>query len=150
MAGRLQHSAASAGEGDMLWPLVVYFGLVMLLVAVMIGLSALLGERHTGRAAGDPYEAGILSTGGARLHLSVKFYLVAVFFVVFDVEAAFLFAWAVAVRELAWVGYVEALVFIGILVAALAYLWRAGALDWNPKGKREKNGGKDQAQPLVR
>lgn len=113
-----------------LWPLVVYAAAVIALVAGMIGLSSVLGERHRERATGEPYEGGILSTGDARVRLSVKFYLVAMFFVIFDLEAVFLFAWAVAARELGWAGYAEALVFIAILVAALAYLWRSGGLDW--------------------
>jgi NADH-quinone oxidoreductase subunit A len=96
----------------------------------MIGLSYLLGERHRDPATGDPYESGILSTGSAEVRLSVSFYLVAMFFVIFDVEAVYLFAWAVAGRELGWSGYAQVLVFVGLLAAALAYLWRLGALDW--------------------
>jgi NADH-quinone oxidoreductase subunit A len=115
-----------------LWPLAVYFAVVIILVAGMIGLSYVLGQQHRDRATGEPYESGIISTGSARVRLSVKFYLVAMFFVIFDLEAVFLFAWAVAARELGWAGYAEALVFVGILVAALAYLWRSGALDWGP------------------
>ncbi len=117
------------------WPLALYGLLVLVLVTGMIGLSALLGQRHRERATGEPYESGILSTGSARVRLSVSFYLVAMFFVIFDLEAVYLFAWAVAARELGWAGYAEVLVFVGILVAALAYLWRRGALDWGPAGR---------------
>ncbi|MCX7014303.1 MAG: NADH-quinone oxidoreductase subunit A [Candidatus Sumerlaeota bacterium] len=99
----------------------------------MIMVSFVLGARHSDRATGEPYESGIVSTGSARLRFPIHFYLVAMFFVIFDLEAVFLFAWAVAVRELGWAGFAEALVFIGVLVAALAYLWRLGALDWGPK-----------------
>ncbi len=113
-----------------LWPLVVYCGAVIVLVATMLGLSSLLGQRHTDRATGEPYESGIVSTGSARLRLSAEFYLVAMFFVIFDLEAVFIFAWAIAFREVGWAGYSEILVFIGILIAALIYLWRQGALDW--------------------
>jgi len=95
-----------------------------------MGLSYMLGQRHQEHATGTPYEGGIVSTGTARIRLSVKFYLVAMFFVIFDLEAIFLFAWAVAARELGWTGYAEVLVFVGVLVAALIYLWRGGALDW--------------------
>ena len=120
-----------------LWPLAVYGLLVIVLVTGMIGLSALLGERHRERATGEPYESGIVSTGSARVRLSVTFYLVAMCFVIFDLEAVYLFAWAVAARELGWAGYAEVLVFVGVLVAALAYLWRRGALDWGrgPAGR---------------
>lgn len=110
--------------------MIVYTGAVIVLVAGMLGVSYVLGQRHRERETGDPYEGGIVSTGSARVRLSVKFYLVAMFFVIFDLEAVFLFAWAVAARELGWAGYAEALVFVGILVAALVYLWRSGGLDW--------------------
>ncbi len=111
----------------------VYFFAVVALVAFMILLSSVLGERHRERATGEPYESGIVSTGTARVRFDVKFYLVAVFFVVFDLEAVFIFAWAVSIRELKWAGYVEILVFIGVLIAALVYLWRLGALEWGKK-----------------
>ena len=89
-----------------------------------------LGNAIGRGAADEPFESGIVTVGLARLRLSAKFYLIAVFFVIFDVEAVFLFAWAVAFRELGWPGYIEAVIFIAILGAALAYLWRLGALDW--------------------
>ncbi len=110
------------------WPLVLYFGLVLFVVVVMMGLSYVLGERHRGLAMEQPYEAGMLPTGPARLRFDVRFYLIAIFFVIFDLEAAFLFAWAVAARELGWSGYAEAVIFTLILVAGLVYLWRTGAL----------------------
>jgi len=119
-----------------LWSLAVYGLLVILLVTGIIGLSALLGERHRERATGEPYESGIVSTGSARVRLSVTFYLVAMCFVIFDLEAVYLFAWAVAARELGWTGYAEVLVFVGVLLAALVYLWRRGALDWSPGAGR--------------
>jgi len=112
------------------WPLAVYFVAVIALVGIMIGLAHVLGERHRDRATGAPYESGIVSTGSARIRFSAHFYLVAMFFVVFDLEAVFLFAWAVAAPELGWPGYIEVLVFVGILLAALVYLWRVGALEW--------------------
>ena len=112
----------------MLWPLAVYFGIVLLLVVLLLTVSALLGERHHERATGLPYESGVASTGSARLRFGVSFYLVAVFFVIFDLEAAFLFAWAVALRDIGWAGYLEGLIFIGVLMAALGYLWRSGGL----------------------
>lgn len=115
---------------DVLWPLVVYGIAVLFLVAGMIGTSYLLGQRHSGRDTGQPYESGSPPTGSARIRFSIDFYLLAMFFVVFDVESVFLFAWAIAWRELGWAGYIEVLVFIGVLLAALLYLWRLGALDW--------------------
>ena len=113
-----------------LWCLGVYTAAVVFLATVMIALSHLLGERHQERATGEPYESGIVQTGSARLRFSARFYLMAMFFVIFDLEAVFLFAWAIAVPETGWAGYMEALLFVAILLAALLYLWRAGALDW--------------------
>ena len=113
-----------------LWPLGVYAALVAILVGAMLGLSYVLGQRHHDRSTDYPYESGILSEGSARVRLSAKFYLVAMFFVIFDLEAVFIFAWAVAVRETGWIGYAEVSIFIFVLLVALAYLWRVGALDW--------------------
>ncbi len=124
--------------------MVVYFIAVVVLVASMIGVSYVLGQTHHERATGQPYESGIVSTGTSRVRLSAKFYLVAMFFVIFDLEAVFLFAWAIASRESGWSGYAEALVFVGILVAALVYLWRTGALDWAPT----KQGREDRSRRL--
>jgi len=121
-----------------LWPLVVYAALVAALVAAMLGLSYVLGQRHRDRSTDFPYESGILSEGSARVRLSFKFYLVAMFFVIFDLEAIFIFAWAVAVRETGWTGYIEVSIFIAVLLAALAYLWRVGALDWG-SGRFKRN-----------
>jgi NADH-quinone oxidoreductase subunit A len=107
----------------------VYFVAVLALVASMLGLSWLLGQRHHARDTDTPYEAGVAPTGSARLRFAPSFYLVALFFVIFDLEAVFLFAWATAARELGWSGYVGMLIFMGVLAAALFYEWRLGVLD---------------------
>ena len=122
-----------------LWPIAVYFIAVLALVAGMLVVSYLLGQRHTERATGEPYESGIVSTGSARLRFSVKFYLVAMLFVIFDLEAAFIIAWAIAFRESGWPGYLGVLFFIAVLVAALIYEWRLGALDWSQWPRTESN-----------
>ena len=127
---------AQTGGAMALWPMAVYFFAVLFVVGGMLLLSHILGERHWDRATGEPYESGIVSTGSAHVRFDVKFYLVAMFFVIFDVEAVFIFAWAIALRELGWAGYVEALIFIGILVVALVYLWRTGALEWGTSGRK--------------
>lgn len=124
----------------MMWPLVVYATAVFLLVAIMLGLSHLLGERHNAQARNQPYESGITPTGSARLRLSAKFYLVAMFFVIFDLEAVFIVAWAIGLMELGWTGYIEIAIFIGVLLAGLIYLWRWGALDWGPDTTRKEQG----------
>lgn len=121
-----------------LWPLGVYFIAVLALVGSMLGLSHLLGQRHDERETGEPYESGIISTGSARLRFSVKFYLVAMLFVIFDLEVVFVIAWAIAFRELGWTGYLGVLFFIVVLVAALIYEWRLGALDWGAHGKSNR------------
>src|SRR5580704_1969813 len=106
----------------MLWPLLVYFVFVIFLVAAVLIASYALGPRHSEPATGEPYEGGIVSEGSARVRVSVKYYLVAVFFVVFDLEAVFLVAWAGAVRELGWAGYWGIVLFVALLGAALIYL----------------------------
>ncbi|HAD24798.1 MAG TPA: NADH-quinone oxidoreductase subunit A [Alphaproteobacteria bacterium] len=117
--------------------LALYAALVFGLCAVMLGLSWVLGQRTAASRFGrEPYESGIVSTGGARLRLSAKFYLVAMLFVIFDLEVVYVLAWGVAAREAGWAGYVEIMVFLGILLAALVYLWRCGALDWAPKAQK--------------
>ena len=121
-----------------IWPLAVYFAAVILIVVTMLSLSYVLGQRHTEPATGSSFESGIVSKGSVHVRLSVKFYLLAMFFVVFDLEAVFIFLWAVVGRELGWAGYREVLVFIGVLTATLAYLWRTGALDWHPAGPPAK------------
>lgn len=118
---------------DQLWPVTIYAVAVVVLVTVMITLSYVLGQRHAERVTGQPYESGMVPTGTARVRFDVKFYLVAMIFVIFDLETVFIFTWAVALRELGWAGYIEILIFIGILAAALVYLWRLGALDWGTK-----------------
>ena len=121
-----------------MWTLVVYFVFVVLLVAGILTVSYLLGQHHSDPATGAPYESGILSEGSARVRLSAKFYLVAMFFVIFDLEAVFLFAWAVTARSLGWPAFWEAVIFVGILVAAWLYLWRVGALDWSSDSRRRE------------
>jgi len=116
-----------------IWPLMVFLLAATGLVIVMIGLSALLGQRHWQRTTGEPFESGMLPTGTARIRFDVKFYLMAMFFVIFDLEAIFIFAWAASVRQLGWFGYIEMLIFVGFLLLALFYLWRVGALEWGTK-----------------
>lgn len=123
-------------ERAALWPLVLYFAAVIALVVATLALSYVLGMRHAGKATEEPFESGIVSVGSARLRFPAKFYLIAMFFVIFDLEAVYLFAWAIALKDVGWSGYVEVLIFIGILIAALAYLWRIGALEWGPRRQR--------------
>lgn len=119
------------------WAFAAYLAVIAFLLAFMLGVPVWLGGRDWGRAKNDPFESGIVSVGSARLRLSAKFYLVAMFFVIFDVEALFLYAWAVSLRESGWAGFVEAVVFITVLLIGLVYLWRLGALDWAPESRRK-------------
>ncbi|MCL4561296.1 MAG: NADH-quinone oxidoreductase subunit A [Chloroflexi bacterium] len=109
----------------------------------MLGISYFLGERHKGASTDIPYESGIQPTGSARIRVTAQFYLMAIFFVIFDLEAAFIFTWAVGIRANGWLGYIEILIFIVVLMAALAYLWRQGALDWQPE---RRQGRRDQTK----
>jgi NADH-quinone oxidoreductase subunit A len=114
------------------WGLSIYVIAVFGLVGLMLGASYVLGGRDHGRAKEEPFESGAVSVGGAQLRMPAKFYLVAMFFVIFDVEAVFLYAWAVSMRQDGWAGFAIAAVFIVVLLGALFYLWRVGALAWAP------------------
>lgn len=123
-------------NNTVLWPLMVYGAIVLSLVGAILGLSYVLGQNNLARSAGEPYEGGILSAGSARIRFSSQFYMVAMLFVIFDVETIFILSWAIAFRELGWYGYVGVLVFIGLLLVVLVYEWRMGALDFGPDGKK--------------
>jgi NADH-quinone oxidoreductase subunit A len=118
------------------WGLLVYSGLIFALILLILAVSWVTGERNRARSSREPYESGMPPTGSGRLRLRASYYLVAMLFVVFDLEAAFIYAWAVSVRRTGWAGYFEILLFVAILAAGLVYLWRAGALDWGPWARR--------------
>jgi NADH-quinone oxidoreductase subunit A len=120
------------------WSFGVFLLVIVALCTLMLGISWFLGGRYRGRAKNDPFESGIVSVGSARLRFSAKFYLTAMFFVIFDVEAMFLYAWSVSVRESGWAGFIEATIFILVLLAGLVYVWRVGALEWAPEARRSK------------
>lgn len=112
-----------------LWPILIYFVITLaLLVGVML-LSSVLGPKTQGHSTDLPYESGILSYGSARVKFGNHFFLYAIFFVIFDLETLFLFAWAIAFEQVGLAGFIEAGVFILILLIALRYLWRVGALN---------------------
>ena len=118
------------------WPFLVYGALVFLVLTFILVLSYFLGQRHSDRATGQPYESGILETGTARLRFSSQFYLMAMMFVIFDIEVVFIVLWALAFNELGWAGYIAISAFIGLLIAVLIYEWSIGALDFGPDGKK--------------
>jgi NADH-quinone oxidoreductase subunit A len=116
-----------------LWPLLVYSVIVVGLIVALLVVSALLGQKRKDHATHDVYESGVFGVGSAQFKISVPFYLTAILFIIFDLEAAFLFAWAISIREAGWLGFIEVCIFISILVAGLLYLWRSGALEWRTK-----------------
>lgn len=117
-------------------PLVPYLpvAIVLLLAGVMAAaipfLAGLLGPKSASTTKAEPFEGGNAPMGSARQRFAVKFYVVALLFIVFDIEAVFLYPWAVNFRALGWFGYATMAVFASTLVAALAYIWKKGALDW--------------------
>jgi NADH-quinone oxidoreductase subunit A len=120
----------------MQWGLLVYSSLILVLIVAILAVSYATGERNRARASREPYESGMPPTGTARLRLRASYYLVAMLFVVFDLEAAFIYAWAVSMRSTGWSGYFEILLFVAILAVGLVYLWRAGALDWGSSARK--------------
>jgi NADH-quinone oxidoreductase subunit A len=98
--------------------------------AVALGLSRLLGPRNPTPEKLAPYECGMPPVGDARERQSIKFYLVAMVFLLFDIEVAFLYPWAMALRSLGWTGFLQIVLFLAILLAGYVYIWRKGALDW--------------------
>jgi NADH-quinone oxidoreductase subunit A len=116
--------------GDYL-PVLIHFLVVIGLGAAMLGLSAWVGVKRPSREKLAPYECGIPAVGNARERFSISFYLVGMLFILFDVEVAFLFPWALVVRSLKWFGFLEMALYIGILLAGYVYIWKKGALDWS-------------------
>jgi NADH-quinone oxidoreductase subunit A len=112
------------------FPLAVVFLLAGLLAALLVGLATILGPRRPSAVKASPFECGSEPIGSAHDRFGVKFYLIALLFIVFDIEAVFIYPWAVLIRELGWAGYTTMAVFAFTLVIGLAYVWKKGALDW--------------------
>ena len=132
-----------------LWPLAAYFVIVLGLVLFILVLSHFLGERHKEPATGEPFESGVVHIGNAQLRFSAPYFLIAMLFVIFDLEAAFIYAWAIAFREAGWPGYIEVVVFILILGLALVYLWKLGVLDWGPQGRSNRRAAPLQGKSAI-
>jgi NADH-quinone oxidoreductase subunit A len=111
-------------------PLLLHFGIATLIAGAIVTLSWLIGQHKPNRAKVSPYECGVAPVGDARERFSVKFYMVAMLFILFDVEAVFLYPWAVILRELKMFGFWEMIVYIGIFLVGLFYVWKKGVLDW--------------------
>ncbi len=111
-------------------PLFIFVLIVLGLVGALVTLSFVLGPSRPSKRKMAPYESGIIPDTPAQRRISVRFYLTAMLFIIFDVEAIFFYPWAVLLRQLKWFGLIEMLVFMGILGVALAHIWRKGGLDW--------------------
>jgi NADH-quinone oxidoreductase subunit A len=115
-------------------PLLLHFVIAFTVAGAIVTLSWLIGQRKPNRAKMSPYECGVAPVGDARERFSVKFYLVAMLFILFDVEAVFLYPWAIILRELKMFGFLEMLVYVGIVLVGLFYVWKKGVLDWGETG----------------
>jgi NADH-quinone oxidoreductase subunit A len=123
---------------EVYFPVLIQALIAMAVAAGMLGGSYLLGHRVRNRVKDMPYECGIAPTGNARERFSVKFYLVAMLFILFDIEAVFLYPWAVVYRELKMFAFFEMLVFILLILAGFFYVWKKGALDWSHTGRSDR------------
>lgn len=117
-------------------PLLIHVVLAGALAGALVLLSRLIGYRRPTRAKLSPYECGVAPVGDARSRFSVKFYLVAMLFILFDVEAVFLYPWAVILRDLKMCGFWEMLVYLGIVLVGFFYIWKKGVLDWGEPSAR--------------
>ena len=115
----------------------LYSVIVLAVLGLLLVLTRWLGEQKPNLEKDRPYECGVIPTGGARFRFPVPFYLVAVFFLIFDVETALIFSWAVAMEDLSWRGWLQISFFIIILLVSLIYLWKKGGLDWRPQLHRQ-------------
>src|SRR5579864_3571382 len=111
-------------------PVLIYVLIILGLLGALVTLSFVLGPSKPFKRKLEPYESGIIPDAPAHRRMSVRFYLTAMLFIIFDVEAVFFYPWAVLLRQLKWFGLIEMLVFMGILLVALAHIWRKGGLDW--------------------
>lgn len=116
---------------EVYFPVLVQIVIALAIAGGLIGVSYLLGKKVKDKVKESPYECGIPPTGSARDRFSVKFYLVAIVFILFDIEAVFLYPWAVVYRQLKIFGFLEMLLFIALVLAGFFYIWKKGALDWS-------------------
>jgi NADH-quinone oxidoreductase subunit A len=118
------------------FPVLVQIAIALAVAAGLIGASALLGKRARSPLKDTPYESGMAPVGSARERFSVKFYLVGMIFILFDIEAVFLYPWAVVYRELKMFAFTEMLIFVALILVGYVYVWKKGALDWSQEEKK--------------
>lgn len=135
-ASTSQLSGAAPPSFESLLALGLYVAIATLLIGLLLFISWAIGQRSRSRVKQEPYESGIYPTGQARLKAPAPFYLVAIFFIIFDVEVVFIASWAVAYDLLGWAGFAQISVFILVLFLGLVYLWKVGGLDWAPSAAR--------------
>jgi len=119
-------------------PLLLHFLVAFAVAAGMVTLSTILGYRRPSKLKSQAYECGITPTGDTRGRFSVKFYLVGMLFILFDVEAVFMYPWAVVLRDLKMFGFWEMFVYIAIFLVGFFYVWKKGVLDWNARASAER------------
>src|SRR5579863_9113724 len=122
---------------EIYFPVLIQVLVAVALAAGLIGASTLLGKRARSPLKDTPYESGMAPIGSARERFSVKFYLVGMIFILFDIEAVFLYPWAVVYRQLKLFGFFEMVIFIALILIGFFYVWKKGVLDWTPKGARD-------------
>lgn len=115
--------------------LIVYGILILAVIGSQLFLASWLGERKPSIEKSRPYECGVIPTGSARFRYPVPFYLIAIFFLIFDVEGAYIFSWAVTYQDLGWAGWAQMSFFILVLLLGLLFIWKRGGLDWRPAHK---------------
>jgi NADH-quinone oxidoreductase subunit A len=125
---------------EVYFPVLLQVAIAMAVATLMLGLSYLLGKKVRNRVKDMPYESGIVPTGDARQRFSVKFYLVGMLFILFDIEAIFLYPWAVVYRQLKMFAFVEMLIFIALILCGFFFIWKKGALDWSYSDRPDESG----------
>lgn len=112
------------------FPILIFIGIGMVIGFALLGAGSLLGPRRPNKEKNSPYECGFPEFESARIPFDVRFYLVAILFIIFDLETAFFFPWAVSLREIGWFGFLSMMIFLALLVIGFIYEWKKGALEW--------------------
>ena len=134
---------------ELYFPIIVQVVIAIAVAAGLIGISALLGKRAHSPLKDTPYESGMAPVGSARERFSVKFYLVGMIFILFDIEAVFLYPWVVVYRELKMFGFFEMLVFVVLVLVGFFYVYKKGALDWSQQRPASMRASQGSVRPVA-